>query len=131
VFSNLDEAGTYSVDVEDAGGCIVTRTIDVVRPVPIVINSVIPNALVCEGDLDGTITVLVDPTTGRGSAFFQYILINEDTGAISDAQTSNVFTDLPAGNYSVEVIDGWDCDATAGPVEITEPDEVIASVIQT
>lgn len=130
IFSNLGEEGTYTVDVTDAGGCTEQRTIDVVVPVPIVINSVTPNALVCEGDTDGTITVDVDPTTGRGPAFFQYILINEDTGAISDSQSSNIFTNLAAGNYSVQVIDGWDCDATAGPVEITEPTEVIASLVQ-
>ncbi|UOB19284.1 T9SS type B sorting domain-containing protein [Abyssalbus ytuae] len=130
IFTNLSEGGTYSVDVTDAGGCTITRTINVLAPVPIVINNVTPTVLLCEGDVDGTITVDVDPATGRGSSFFQYILTNIDTGVVSAPQTSNIFTGLSAGNYEVTVTDGWGCDATQGPVAITEPTEVFAEIIQ-
>src|SRR5690606_31431084 len=108
-------------------GCIEQATIDVIVPNQIVATAV-GYTLLCEGDTNGTVTVTA--SGGRGTAFFQYILTNIDTGIDSGAQTNNVFTGLGAGNYEVTVIDGWGCDVTTLPVEITEPTQVVASLIQ-
>src|SRR5690606_32988570 len=70
-----------------------------------------------------------------GSGSYQYRLNTYDaTGTTivttSGAQSSPTFTGLGAGHYSITVVDGWSCDLITGLVTITEPMDVLASLIQ-
>ncbi|RYJ42072.1 T9SS type B sorting domain-containing protein [Flavobacterium beibuense] len=122
-------AGNYTVNVRDAGGCIVSQTIDLIQPDPIsaTINAS-ATLLLCNGD--NTATVEVTGVTG-GQAVYQYILnIYDDAGTTivisTDAQTSPTFDNLGAGTYSITVTDGWSCDLTTPTVIINEPDPIQA-----
>ncbi|WP_417352255.1 T9SS type B sorting domain-containing protein [Flavobacterium alkalisoli] len=122
-------AGNYTVNVRDAGGCIVSQTIDLIQPDPIsaTINAS-ATLLLCNGD--NTATVDVTGVTG-GEGVYQYILnIYDDAGTTivisTDAQTSPTFDNLGAGTYSITVTDGWSCDLTTPTVTINEPDPIQA-----
>src|SRR5690606_23975148 len=125
-------AGDYLVRVVDAQGCEFLSNVSLVEPLPIVTNiNVSPVNLLCYGDTNGS--VWADLASG-GSGSYQYRLNRTDgSGNIissSAFQSGPTFIGLGAGTYSITVTDGWGCDVTTGPVIITEPVEVLASLIQ-
>src|SRR5690606_37136678 len=125
-------AGDYLVRVVDAQGCEFLSNVSLVEPLPIVTDiNVSPANLLCFGDTNGS--VWADLASG-GSGSYQYRLNRTDgSGNIissSAFQSGPTFIGLGAGTYSITVTDGWGCDVTTGPVSITEPVEVLASLIQ-
>jgi len=130
VFSGLS-AGTYEIYVRDLNGCEVFRTETLVQPAPITATATVNANNLCTGDFAGSITANV---SGGGrpaidaTATYNYILNYLDMGSSSAPQLTNTFTNLPAGNYSVTVIDGWNCDVTTLAVLISEPAKVRASL---
>ncbi|MEI2760272.1 MAG: PKD domain-containing protein [Bacteroidia bacterium] len=99
-FSNLP-AGNYNVIVQDANGCTVTTSIQLIQPSAIVLNqSATPSTC---GNNDGTVTV----TTSGGTGIFNFSIDNGLT-----YQSSNVFNQLFAGNYTVTVQDANGCTNT-------------------
>lgn len=100
VFTNLP-AGFYTIDIEDATGCKSNSLVEVVRGAPLSI-SVAATPTSCSGANNGTITV----TTLNGNAPYQFQLNT------NPPQASNVFTNLPPGNYRVTVTDASGCNVT-------------------
>ncbi len=99
-FNNL-LAGNYNVIVQDANGCTVTTVVQLIQPSAIVLNqSVTPSTC---GNNDGTVTV----TTSGGTGTFNFSIDNGLT-----YQSSNVFNQLFAGNYTVTVQDANGCTNT-------------------
>lgn len=116
--SNL-AAGSYTVTVSDAAGCIAVRTINITQPAPFVINAVLPQNnppynLTCNGTSDGTIFLSV---TG-GTAPYLFVWSN---GAISQ----NI-QNLPAGTYTVFITDSRNCTAS-NSFTVSEPPPVTAA----
>lgn len=99
-FSSL-ATGTYTITVKDANGCISTTTVTVTNAsgLSLTASSI---ATPCSGS-SGTITA--SATGGIGA--LQYS-INGVT-----YQSSNVFTGVGEGTYTVTVVDGNGCSATA------------------
>lgn len=97
VFNNLI-AGTYNVTVTDAAGCTSVTSPTVTQPLQIGISEAVQNVL-CNGASNGTVTVIA--TNGVGSLTYQ---LNTAT-----PQSSNVFTNLTAGTYTVTVRDANNC----------------------
>ncbi|WP_264531936.1 T9SS type A sorting domain-containing protein [Flavobacterium sp. N502540] len=95
-FNNLP-AGNYIIRVTDKNNC--TSNINIAVPEPTILNAtVVVN--------DKTITT---NTTG-GTPPYLYTLQDHYTGAtIRNYQVSNVFDNLPAGMYSVQVKDSNEC----------------------
>ncbi|MEP7093366.1 MAG: T9SS type B sorting domain-containing protein, partial [Flavobacterium sp.] len=127
-FTNLT-ADSYTIRVRDTKGCIASTIVSLVIPTPIVITTS-PNVLLtCFGDKNGTITA-TNVTGGQGSNYLYTLNIVSATPVIvSGPQTSPVFTDLGTGTYSITVTDGYNCTATSGTIVISEPTEVIPSLI--
>ena len=98
-----DTSAPYTVNVTDANGCIVTGNFTLNQSVAPDL-AISPNSLCYDSTIGLTITASV--TTG-GTAPFQY---NLDGGAY---QTSNSFSGLAPGTYTVGVIDSNDCTDTA------------------
>jgi len=130
VFGGLS-AGTYEIYVRDLNGCEIFKTETLVQPTPINATAMVNSNNLCIGDFAGSITANV---TGGGrpalnaTATYNYILNYLDIGFSSAPQLTNTFTNLPAGNYSVTVTDGWNCDVTTSAVLISEPSKVSASL---
>ena len=103
---NALAAGTYTLYVRDVNGCIKSIPVTVLNlPAPVLTATASPATC---GAGDGTITA--DATGGTGVLSYS---INGVT-----FQTSNVFTGLTAGTYTVTVRDSRNCIATV-PVIIT------------
>jgi hypothetical protein len=104
-FSNLSP-GTYQIGVKDSNQCTYTKVITITEPALLAANVEITN---------NKITV---NTTG-GTAPYAYELVNE-TGITTAFQTSNIFNDVPAGNYLVRVKDARNCTSVYNGIAIYE-----------
>uniref|UniRef100_UPI004048CF6B PKD domain-containing protein n=3 Tax=Roseivirga sp. TaxID=1964215 RepID=UPI004048CF6B len=91
-------AGTYTVSVSDANGCIVQQTFNITQPQkPIIINTTGRLELSCAGQSDGSIELLVD----GGTAPYSYLW--------STGNTSSKIENLTTGEYTVRVVDAKGC----------------------
>jgi gliding motility-associated-like protein len=111
VFNNLP-AGTYTIVVTDSKGCTVTTNAVVIDNPPLLTATAQGSSQVsCYNGNDGSITV----TAAGGTGALSYSL-NSGT-----AQSSNVFNNLPSGNYTIVVTDINGCTATTNAVSILNP----------
>lgn len=101
--------GTYTFQVEDDWGCtnVVINPVDIENPMPIAATITATNTS-CQGASNGTITIS-GVTGGSGAGTYYYEVRNTDTAETYPVQTSNVFTNLPKGNYEITIIDKWSC----------------------
>jgi gliding motility-associated-like protein len=127
-FSNLS-AGNYVVNVRDAEGCIATANVVLIEPTPIDATFT-PSAtqLSCFGDQNASITI-TNVTGGQGTEYLYTLNTILPTVSTSGPQTSNVFTDLAAGTYSITITDSLDCTFTSAEIVITEPTPIQASLV--
>jgi uncharacterized protein (DUF2141 family) len=107
-FNNLG-AGTYTIGVIDANGCYTTLTYVVTEPSPLSVN-MIPTMISCNGASDGALNCQVS----GGTSPYMYAI---NGGA---ATSSAVFSNLPAGSYTLTAIDANGCQQ-AFTSTITEP----------
>lgn len=102
-FNSLDQTGTYTVSVEDANGCIATASF-------ILDASVAPTLAITPNTTCFTVGAGLELTasvTAGGDGNYQYRL---NGGAYG---TNAVFSGLNPGTYTIDVIDGKNCTATA------------------
>ncbi|MBO3699777.1 PKD domain-containing protein, partial [Roseivirga sp. E12] len=91
-------AGTYSVAVTDANGCLVQQSVTIAQPsAPITIATTGKLNLSCLDDADGSININVTGGTGP----YEYLWSTGDRG------TS--IANLSAGDYTIRVKDANDC----------------------
>ena len=123
-------AGTYTVNVKDAGGCIVSETITLETPTPITATFT-PNTttLACFGDRDASITI-TNVSGGQGTNYTYTLNTVLPTPSVSGPQTSNVFENLGPGTYFVRITDGFDCEFTSVDIVISEPTPVEANLVR-
>lgn len=122
--------GTYTVNVRDNIGCIVTTDVTLNAPTPISATiSASTTMLACIGDTNATITV--NGTTGGFGSGYLYTLTNTISGTSSAPQTSNIFTNIGAGSYTVTVTDSFNCTFTTTSVTINQPTENVIATLST
>ena len=119
VFSNL-AAGQYNVTVKDAVGCTTTTTITIVQPTLLAVTTSVINATTTDG---GNITV----TAFGGTLPYSYSLQNNNGSIVVPTQTSNVFTDLTPGSYSVKVTDSRGCIILQSGINILVTSPLVAT----
>ncbi|MFT0713999.1 T9SS type B sorting domain-containing protein [Flagellimonas lutimaris] len=132
VFTGLS-VGVYTVRVTDNGGCIEDRAITLIEPTPIIADiDAAPIDLLCYGAESASIWAH-NVSGGEGSYVYQ-LNYYDPTGTnivfTTGEQSSDTFTGLGAGTYSITVSDGWNCGVETSQVTITEPTEVEASLVQ-
>lgn len=101
-FSGLAATGNYTVEVEDANGCLVTDAFTLNAAVAPVLE-LVPNALCFTSAVGLTLTANV---ISGGDGNYQYSLNGGTFGA------GNVFSGLAPGTHTVAVRDGNDCTDT-------------------
>ena len=109
-------ADTYTPEITDANGCVVTGAAVVLSEPAVLTLSLAVTDAICFGAANGVIIA----TAGGGTLDYTF---NIGLGA----QTGNVFTDLAAGTYSVTVIDANSCEIVE-TAEVLQPDELTASI---
>jgi hypothetical protein len=104
-------AQSYSATITDANDCSIV--IPVTIPGALVPLSATAEAMgtTCVGETDGSILV----TAVAGSGVYEYSLDGENY------QSSNLFTDLSAGTYTVYVVDGPGCQVYELNIIVTAP----------
>ncbi len=127
-FTNLS-AGTYTVNVRDAGGCIASDTVTLDVPPPITSTVTASTTMLsCFGDSNATITANL--TTGGQGVNYTYTLnMLSPTVSTSGPQSSNTFTNLGAGTYQVVVTDGYNCEFISADITINEPTQIQANLV--
>ncbi|EJL59078.1 hypothetical protein, partial [Flavobacterium sp. CF136] len=111
-------AGIYKVIVKNdvAGTCKFSFDSEVKAPQAILIVKVDQTAPTCT--TGGTITVT---TVTGGTGSYQYQL-SDGSGIVKPFQSSKTFTNIPQGNYTVQVKDANNCLSPASaPITITTP----------
>lgn len=113
-------AGVYNAVVTDAGSGITNLTITVTAGNNLAATFTQTNVL-CNGNTTGSITV----TPSNGTPPYQYAL-----NASGNFQAGNTFSNLAAGNYTVQVKDNGNC-TTNLQVNITQPPVLSVSATTT
>jgi len=116
---NNVSAGTYTVTVTDANGCVETLTTTVIEPAGALdVNVSSIQSVDCYGGSTGSISVNVN----MGTIPYAF---NWSNGAV----TQNI-SNVPAGTYTLTVTDAQGCVETE-TVIVTQPQAALSAVIQT
>jgi large repetitive protein len=124
--------GTYTVTVgESSNTCRPTKTFVITEPLPIAITETISNyngvGISCFGASDGSIKL----TATGGTRTYSYLWTASNGGLIpAGMQTTSQLTGIPAGTYTVRIIDSNGCvkemiyilTQPAAPVSLSEVD---------
>lgn len=124
-------AGSYTVTVRDANGCLSSQTVLLEEPDPITATFT-PSAMqvTCFGDQSASI--MVTNVMGGQGADYNYSLNRlAPNPSMFGPQTSNVFDNLGAGVYSITIQDPFACELTSLDITITEPDQIDANLVLT
>jgi len=116
LFSNL-AVGNYTINVVDASGCNVNNIPAQIIAGPPLSGTIQTTPTSCSGANNGTITVV----PRNGTTPFQYSL---NGGPL---QSSNIFTNLSVGNYTINFIDANGCTAINLPAQILAGQPLTAS----
>ncbi len=112
--------GTYSVVITDTEGCeFAINDIEIINPSELTITVADQTEVGCKNEATGSITL----SAGGGVGVYEYQL---NGGAF---QSSSIFTDLLAGDYTLTVRDDNNCTATT-TTTITEPAEVLSVTLE-
>tara|TARA_B100001248_G_scaffold128576_1_gene96364 strand:+ start:5480 stop:9295 length:3816 start_codon:yes stop_codon:yes gene_type:complete len=116
-------AGTYIVVISDSNGCILTDTAVIdnyVSLLSISLSSPLYNGenLNCYADNSGSISSTT--TGGVGQLIYSW----------SNGQTATSISNLSAGTYSLNIIDGLGCSATESII-LSQPDELTSTYTKT
>jgi gliding motility-associated-like protein len=108
-------AGTYTVQVTDANGCIANLSATIAQPA-LLSSSIAPNNISCFGGSNGSATI-----AGIGGTLpYSYLWTTGQTGA--------TISNLPIGTYSCTITDANGCQSTS-TISLTQP-PVLAAQIQ-
>ena len=110
-------AGSYTVTITDAKGCIVVRTV-VVTTVPALTVGAVPSPVLCFGSATGA----VNATISGGTPGYTFLW--------SNGATTEDLSNVAAGTYNVTVTDSKGCVATAG-VTVQQPQALVATATPT
>ncbi|WAC02215.1 SprB repeat-containing protein [Lacinutrix neustonica] len=117
-FTNLTQAGTYTATVVDANGCTETDTFDLIPP-PALSASIDTTSDLC---YDATNGATIEVTASGGVTPYEYNING------SAFQTSNIFTNVVPGNYTIIVRDAYGCEVTLATQTI-EPQLTLSTVL--
>ena len=120
VFSGVP-AGDYTITVTDTVTmCTFDTTATLDAATPVVFTATATDVL-CNGDINGTISVDLPPS--NDNPIYTFALI-APSPMIIPAQNASEFTNLPPGTYTVEVVSERGCSETQ-EVIINEPDAIV------
>lgn len=93
-------AGSYTGIVTDANGCVLTKTVDILNPLPFTFTSQVTDAT-CNSSQDGAISATVNGAT----PVYTYTWTDPTSATFTTASLSN----LNPGTYTLDVLDSQGC----------------------
>ena len=128
-FTNLTGGVNYTVVFEDTTvGAPTCNTSDVITleiATPVTLLPTDKTDITCNGDANGSITINLEPDPANDNPPYTFTIDNGVDPAIT--QTTNVFTGLNAGTYTITVTSNRNCVGT-DTVTINEPIALDAAV---
>ncbi|MEQ1746886.1 MAG: gliding motility-associated C-terminal domain-containing protein [Saprospiraceae bacterium] len=112
--------GAYTVTVLDANGCTLVAANTLPCPDPVLIDSIVPEAVSCFGGTNGAVVVFAKG--GTGTLVFAWSLPN--------APSSPGIANLGTGTYTVTVSDANGCSTTASAT-VAQPPQLGVVVLAT
>ncbi len=109
-FNNL-KAANYTITAKDSKGCTITEFVTIEEPSALVMQAATLTPVSCAGEANGKI---VAGAVSGGNNGYEYSINN------TSFQTSNIFSNLSAGNYNVTAKDAKGC-TFSNSVTITQP----------
>jgi hypothetical protein len=122
-------AGTYTVTVTDANGCVATGSITLTQPAPLAITSTPALTYVggynirCYGEANGQFSV---NWTGGASCTNGTVRISGPLTITQSGLGTTTFSGLLAGTYSILVTDANGCTTTSS-ITLTQPAAVVSN----
>jgi len=107
-------AGTYTMSVTDANGCITPGSVTIDQPATPLSGTATMEEPRCNGGQDGRIIL----TAMGGTAPYRYGLDNQPTNG------SHVQIGIIAGNYIPKITDANGCQFLLAPIQVTEPNPI-------
>ncbi|SDR73271.1 LamG-like jellyroll fold domain-containing protein [Christiangramia echinicola] len=117
-FSNLS-ATNYTVTIKDVKDCQITQSISVTEPGALTATAATSTPVSCNGGSDGSITAGT-PSGGNGTYSYSIDGVN--------FQSSKIFSNLSAANYTVTIKDVKDCLITQS-ISVAEPVALTATAV--
>ncbi|QXP74030.1 T9SS type B sorting domain-containing protein [Tenacibaculum sp. AHE15PA] len=117
-FEDLTD-GTYTITITDANSCSLALAPITISPLPTAPTLTSAVTYNC----DGTGTITISPF----DASYTYTL-NTGTPVVQNGANANIFTNVPAGNYTVSVAYGSDCTIDATNIDVLADQEFTAQV---
>ncbi|MGN6645309.1 MAG: gliding motility-associated C-terminal domain-containing protein [Cytophaga sp.] len=111
---------TVNVVLKDINGCLSNPIVVSIATIKIVASIDVTKPVSCNGNADGEITV----TVSGSSAGYTYSIDG------TTFQSSNVFTNLAAGSYTIIIDDGTSCKSSY-PFTLTEPSPLTLAIKST
>lgn len=108
-------AGSYSVLVTDAKGCLKTMSVTLAQPPALVATLASVKNISCNGDKVGAVSI--DVVGGVKPYTFKW----------SNGSTSQNLTNIAAGTYTVEIVDKNGCRQSLAAT-VTQPSKLVVSV---
>jgi len=105
-------AGTYTLRVRDANGCVETRSFTITALPPLTVQVISVDSIRCAGGTGG-FTV----QASGGTAPYTYTLVGLGT-----TSSTGTFTGLPAGTYTVRAFDAQQAQCGEITITLTQPD---------
>lgn len=113
-FSGL-AGGNYTITIRDSKGCNTTENVTISEPSSLTMQAAIVVAVSCSEAADGSITA---GTVTGGNGGYKFSLDG------TNFQTSNLFSNLAGGNYTLTIKDSKNC-LISEAVTIAEPSTLI------
>ncbi len=112
-------ADTYEITITDGNDCVATQNVEIMQPDMPLTASIDPdntNGVICAGDADGLITVLVE----GGNGGYTYTWTN-------NVSSINSAAGLPPANYIIVVTDSKGCETNTDYL-VQEPAPITAQI---
>lgn len=116
--------GEHRVAVNDAAGCTITSTIDIIRQSVLNFSTLSATHNSCVGGTLGSVSAQL--TAAAGSVTYQLSGVNQTRELTVLSTSAAVFNNLPSGTYTVTATDNSNCTAIS-TINITEPQSVQGS----
>lgn len=116
---NTLRAGTYTAYVKDNHQCITTQNVTLIQPSDVIVSPQYADTVRCWGESNGKVLVLAS----GGTPSYQYSMDNQSYFS------SNLFQNLPVGNYTFYVKDAHAC-VRRNTLTLTQPDSLRLSLVK-